>query len=57
MNIYMLVEWKSQLIHAVYIVRCKFQKRGSVKAIEAFCVKSRYPEGHVLRKFHTTIYK
>ena len=25
------------------LVRCKFQKRGFVKAIEAFCVKSRYP--------------
>ena len=29
--------------HGGRIVRCKFQKRGFVKAIEAFCVKSRYP--------------
>ena len=26
-----------------FIVRCKFQKRGLLKAVEAFLVKSRYP--------------
>ena len=26
-----------------HVVRCKFQKRGLFKAVEGFCVKSRYP--------------
>ena len=35
--------WSHRHLSDAVIVRCKFQKRGSVKAIEAFCVKSRYP--------------